>query len=201
MKFTKTLSLVLALLTLCALFCACGKSDVPNGFKSVSPDAAAFVLYVPKSWYDNSACGTASATYSSTDRSNVSMTAMLIDSEYATLEEYLVYADKSLKSAVPGYELIPAEKAESSSAVTSSAVDSSAVELTIKEAASDTKLGGITASSFRYKAAMDGKNYRFLQIVCLRGNNFYVFTYSAEDSVYDSHLDDVNQILGYIRFK
>jgi len=201
MKITKILSLIFAIILCLSLLSSCGETDVPDGYYSVSPEASSFNLYVPKSWYDNSASGTASAYYSSSDKSNVSMVAMIADADYDTLEDYLVFADANLAIALNGYELV-ISSAVDSSAVDSSATDSSAVKSSAIELASrDTKLAGLNAKEFEYKASLNGLTYRFKQIVALRSTTFYVLTYTAQDSVYESHLDEVNEIASYVTFK
>ncbi|GEM_PF-947132 len=207
-KTTKILSIILiAVLALSALS-SCGDSEIPDGYMSVSPSGSSFNLYVPKSWVDNSACGTASAVYSATDKSNVSVTCITADESFTTLEEYLVYADACLRESLPGYAL---KKSTSSSAVASSSIDSSATELTdgtvsssslnVLDVAQKTKLAGLNALRFDYSCTVSGTAYNFRQIVCLHSNLFYVFTYTAEADIFDSHLYEVKEIVSYISFR
>ena len=205
MKNTKKLQLVLvtALCALLLLLSSCGGSDVPDGMKSVSPASVSFELFVPTTWVDNSQSGMASAYFSSDDRANVSMTCIVMDSELSTLEQYAVYADASLKEALPGYALIVGSTAVDSGAIASSGtVSSSAAEEPQYPAGfAACKFCGLKAFSFEYTAKTEGKEYHFRQIVTAKSTSFYVFTYTAEKENYDLHADEVNSIVENVRFK
>ena len=74
---------------LCILLCGCSKSEAPEGYHNAAGDHEAFYFYVPTTWTLNNTGGTASAYYSSSDMSNVSMTCMVIEPETMDdLEEY-----------------------------------------------------------------------------------------------------------------
>ena len=199
MKNTKKLQLVLvtALCALLLLLSSCGGSDVPAGMKSVSPASVSFELFVPTTWVDNSQSGMASAYFSSDDRANVSMTCIVMDSDLSTLEQYAVYADASLKEALPGYALIVSSTAVESGAIASSAAE----EPQYPAGVTACKFCGLNAFSFEYTAKMEGKEYHFCQIVTAKSTSFYVFTYTAEKENYDLHVDEVNSIVENVRFK
>ena len=65
----------------------------------------------------------------------------------------------------------------------------------------ETTLGGLAAKSFEYSAKVDGRDYRFMQIVTLKGYDFFIFTYTAEADRYESHLEEIDEILSYFTFK
>ena len=206
MKLTKLLRrglpLLLALPVLLTAVTSCGDSDVPDGMKSVSPASVSFELFVPTSWADNSQSGTASAFYSATDKSNVSMTCMVMDTDMTTLPEYAVYVDKSLKEALPGYALVVGSDSIAANEVDSGAVASSATEESeLPEGFTATKFCGLNAMQFEYTARMEGKDYRFLQVVTAKGTYFYILTYTAEAENYAGHLEDVELIAENVRFK
>ena len=44
------------------------------------------------------------------------------------------------------------------------------------------------------------KAYKFMQVIAYRNAEVYIFTYTAEDGKFDSHLEDIWAILGYFDF-
>ncbi|MCQ2427175.1 MAG: DUF1795 domain-containing protein [Clostridia bacterium] len=180
-RITKTaLSSVLAalmLLTILSLFAACSDNGVPDGMFAISLSSDPYNLYVPKSWFNNSVSGHTSAYYSNADKSNISMTAMLqdYDNHLETVDDYMKTVDKSLSALLPEYSRTTEFK--------------------------ETTLGGRAAQSFEYTAKIDGKAYRFMQTVTLKGYDFYIFTYTAEAENYELHADDIAKILENISFK
>lgn len=203
-KLTKLLTAALAALLLLTL-ASCGSTDVPDGMKSVSPESVSFNLYVPTAWADNSQSGMASAFYSSSDRSNVSMTCMVMDTDLYTLDQYAVYVDASLKETLPEYTLLVGSDAISSGAVDSAAISSSAAQngekTQLPAGFTACKMCGLDAIRFEYTAKVDGVTYHFRQIVNIKGNNFYIFTYTAEEENFDAHLEEVEAIVAEIKFK
>ena len=72
----------------------------------------------------------------------------------------------------------------------------------------NTLLGGVEARKYTYKATVTGNEYRFMQVACLRRTSallqsysyVYLFTYAAPADVFDSHLDDVGDMLTNFEF-
>ena len=171
----KTISILIAAVFMLLALAGCGNSDVPDGMIRASTEADSFDFFVPKAWTVNNGTGTASAYYSSSDKSNVSFVAILEDTDMADFDGYLDKADKSFSSVLTGYSGISEKK--------------------------NVKLCGADAISFEYSATSDGTEYRFLQAVTFKGHSFYVFTYTAKADVFESHLDDVATIMENVRFK
>ena len=157
------------------LAAGCGSSDVPDGMIRASVEADSFDFFVPNGWTVNNGTGTASAFYSTSDKSNVSFIAMVAGSDMSDFDEYIEKADASFASTLSGYSGISERK-----------------EIT---------MCGQSAVSFEYRATADGNEYRFLQVVTFRGLNFYVFTYTALAEKYEDHLGDVEKIIENVRFK
>ncbi len=174
-KTVRYLTILLALAAVLLSFSGCGDSDVPDGMIRASVEADSFDFFVPKGWTVNTGTGTASAYYSSSDRSNVSFVAMVVDADMSDFDEYVEKADQSFKSTLPGYSGIKERK--------------------------DTTMCGSPAVSFEYSATVDGVEWRFMQTVTARGHSFYILTYTAEADKYESHLDSVRQITENVRFK
>lgn len=165
--------LLCAVMMLCAV--SCSGSDVPDGMRLASSENEAFYLYVPEGWTVNTSGGTASAYYTSADRSNVSMTCMLQDDGLTTLEEYETFCREQFTSSLPGY----AADGESSSV----------------------KLGGQDAVSFEYTATVGKINYKYRQVVTLYKDIFYILTFTSTAENYKSHVEDVAEIVASVVFK
>lgn len=170
----KITAVIFAILMLAGLF-SCSDSRVPDGYQLASSDNEAFYLYVPQGWTSNVSGGTASAFYTSSDTSNVSMTSIMNEEGFRTLDDYAAAVEKSLGEILPSYE---------------KAADFS-----------DTTLAGQAARSFDYTCTLGGVNYRYRQIFCTYKGYFYVFTYTAKAENFERHLDDVEGILGVLQFK
>ncbi len=222
-RFVAILSLIAAL-TL--IFVGCSDDSAPEGFKNVANENDAFFLYVPTTWVSNTAGGTASAYYSSSDTSNVSMTCMLMSSELMSLDDYSTKSVESLSAVLPNFTLVekteissesttatdsttsspdgtasPASESESTTTAdetTSAPSDDTSAEETIK---TTEKLGGYDAIRFEYTATLEGKTYHYLQVVAVKSDMFYLLTYTALEENFANHLPEVNAIIGYVTFK
>lgn len=174
--------MIAVLLCVCSLICFAGcSSEIPKNMTSAASENEAFNFYVPKSWAVNTSGGTASAFFSATDRSNVSMTCMLAEEGFSTLKDYTDKAIASYREILPEFDGV--------------------VMLPGEEGHSGVKLGGEEAAWMTYTAVLDGVHYKYMQLVCLHGGMFYVFTYTSTVENYDSHADELDQILTYISFK
>lgn len=169
----KIFALILTVLTLLALV-SCG-NGVPDGMTPASGENDPFLFYVPKSWSPNQSGGIASAIFSSSDRSNVSVTAVMMEENFSTLDDYIAAFPEKLKSVLPDIE--------------------------ITTGITDTTLGGIEARQFDYSGTIDGTNYMYRQVVCARSGYFYVFTYTSTAENFESHLTDTEYMLKEFSFK
>ncbi len=154
---------------------ACGDKTIPDGMQVASGQNDAFNLYVPKGWSVNTSGGTASAFYTSSDRSNVSMTSIMTEGGFQTLDDYQNAVETSLAGVLPSYEKTS--------------------DFT------DTELAGKSARTFDYTCVLDGVNYKYRQVFCLYSGYFYVFTYTSTVENFDLHLEDISKILTEVTFK
>ena len=183
----KTLiSITCLLFSLLFILSGCSKDSAPEGYKNIANDNDSFYLYVPTAWVSNTSGGTASAYYSSDDFSNVSFTCMIIEpGEMDTLETYKEVALKEFAAVLPAFKEVASEPKLDENGVK---IDPPAIE--DKE-----------TLVFEYECTLGEDNYKYLQAVAMKDDFFYVFTYTALADNYDKHLDDVNQIIEYIKFK
>lgn len=174
-KTVRAAAALLVALASLAAFAGCKDDGIPRNMTSAAADSEPFYFYVPKSWVVNTSGGTASAYYSAADRSNVSLTAMVMDTGLDTLDLYMENVDKTLAGALPAYSKLTEP--------------------------ADTVLGGLAAKTYDYRAELDGTVYKFRQTVTVKGYDFFIFTYTSTEEEFDSHLEDVESILTYISFK
>ena len=172
MKFKKIIILALVVCTVISLAACSSKSEAPDGMKNVAREENPFNLYVPQSWMTNSG-DVVGAYYSIYDKSNI--TIMPYGGDFASTDEY--WEDFKTRCA--------AEFAEFE---------------VIKEKENKV-VAQRNAHQFVYKLKVDGTAYQCQQTVLSYGNLLYVITYTATADVYESHLADIENMLGVFEFK
>lgn len=172
---------------------ACNKQDedVPEGMRDATHAGDAFRLYVPLSWYVNTAQGISSAYYNANEQSTVSVVGYDVPEDAALLEKQgeerlLWFFDTQI-----GPEL--------------DAIADGTVEKIAEDSVS-TMLGDAAAYQLHHKLALDGKVLHFLHVIAERDGSFYVFSFTALESQYnalyanDKSESDVARILSEFRF-
>ena len=61
--------------------------------------------------------------------------------------------------------------------------------------------GGKAAFKYVFSAEIDTVSYKFMQIITVHNNMFYVFTYTSTAESYDSHLEDVEKTISEFVFR
>ena len=145
----------------------------PEGMKIASPDGIEYVFYVPKTWVTDTSDKLSDAYFPESERSNVTATAFAPDGAM-TVKQYFEACQEIYKRDISGYEFI----SEASRTV-----------------------DGKEATSFTYKAAYGETTYRIMQTVVYYNDMFYSITYTAIDSVFDSHMSDVESMLNSFNFR
>ncbi len=180
----KLIAIICLLSALTLAFSGCSGNDAPDGFKSVSSDSDSFKFYVPNAWTSNNSGGTASAYYSTSDYSNMSFTCMVIDpEEMDDLTEYYNISVAEFEKVLPEFELIESTPAEG------------------EETEEPIKIAGLETIIFEYKCKVGDDIYRYKQAVTMKDDFYYIFTYTALESNYDLHLEDVDATIANIKFK
>jgi len=171
---TKRLFLLLLALTL-TLLCACSKQDpsAPAGMKALESEMDLdYILYVPEDWIQDKDTGIVSAFRGMGDTSNVSMTAATLsrDDFGLTAEAY--------------FERYKAD------------FEKTFADMTLDEGSPENMLlGGVAAMKVSFKAAVTDIPYHFMQVICIHNGTVYTFTYTAHESLYSQHLEDVDMML------
>lgn len=170
--------------------------EVPEGMQIASASGADFRLYVPTTWVVNVAYGVSGAYRDLTRQSTVSMTKYPITEAWSTALEALTA--ESTENEGNGISAIAPRlrwffENECLRPVRETALDH-AVTLDEPNCGTDI-LDQTEAGRWCYSALVNGKTYRYQQLVTEREGAFYVFTFTAESEMYEQYLGDVEKML------
>lgn len=214
----KTFAVSLLLAAALALTgCGDKSSDawVPAGMQLASTDAVDYKLYVPSHWTVDVSTGIVSAYVSSTDRSNITMTAFNLEGEDITLtpQEYWTRYEQQLLDTFPDLTYLdPSEintSEETTSAPSETTAEDSESEPITDASQLDRKNNPVTtllgdnqsAAKYYYTATVTGTLCQYMQVVCIRGGIAYLFTYASVPDNFADHMEEVDNILSYFSFK
>lgn len=171
----KIIALISALI-LTLSFASCEKNDssAPAGWITAADEKADFYFYVPDEWTVDYTTAAAGAYYSSDDPSSVSVLAWELEYTDTTVDEWWELNEGEISYAFQNVELVSEE---------------------------NTTVDGIYAKSYTYTASLSDFNYKIMQTVIIRNATVYLFTYTSTPENYDSHLEDVNSMLDYLKLK
>ena len=183
----RLLCTLLALCLLCGGLVACSKgSEIPKGYQNATCEGALFRLYIPTHWTVSTESGVSGGYYSLLEGTAVSMTQVNFDlpedigtEEHAALMLFVAAHVEEI-SALKGYT---PEKGFSNGNAPNANVS-----------------GVYAAKDITYSAVMGEDTYRYRQVLCKVGGNFFLFTYSAKADSFDQWLDTVDEILENIVF-
>ncbi len=173
-KFALIIASAVAAVTLAS--CGSGQTNTaPMGFIEISDEALTYDLFVPDEWTPDLSTGVTAAYYNGRDPSNISMTAFELDRSITSLDDYWKLYEEDFVKHFPELEYI--------------------------ENGTDIKLDGSPAKQYIYTVNMGEDSYKLMQIVSIRNNQVYIFTYTALETAYDTHIEDVLAMLEYFCFK
>ncbi|NLW74046.1 MAG: DUF1795 domain-containing protein [Clostridiales bacterium] len=163
-------------LVLCLALAACSGDnvEVPKGYKLVSGDDVPYRFYAPTQWSVGTGTGNPMAYYSIDDRSMVIITTYVPEEGLDTIAGFWDYTEQKYKDIYGDYEFI--EKSE-------------------------TTLGGRDALRCVFTATIGEGHYKVMQVITTYKNYFYVLTYTSLPENFDSHLDEVNGMIGVFEFR
>nr|MBQ4317973.1 hypothetical protein [Clostridia bacterium] len=175
-KFRRLTALILAFVMLSLPLASCQKQEdsAPNGMKQLSNELVDYNLYVPSGWVEDVSTRFVSAYVSDIDRTNISMEAFELEA-----------SDTTLASFWEGYK---------------SDFEATFSEMEYAVEGETMLLGGVPANRYVYTATVTGVQYKFMQVVAIKGLTVYIFTYTAKPDKYDEHLQAVDAILEYFTF-
>lgn len=177
----KKFNAVLILLALMLSLIACSNSgvEVPEGMQLVSSDDVAYHLFVPGGWIPSESNGICGAYYSSSDKSSITMSSFYPEGDMFSINDYWQTCEASYTETYKNFVL----------------------EEKPKDNASNAMLGEKAAFKYVFTADIDGKSYKFIQIVTVHDNMFYTLTYTSSAENYASHLEDVEKTISEFKFK
>lgn len=162
-------------------FTACTKETMgghPVGKLELKNDAVNYKFYYPDTWQTQMNNGMVCLYVSANDPSNVSVTQFGLGEQFSTLDEYI--------SQLPGNFM------QQWNAVFGN---------TDFGTPSDIKLGGADAKQYIYEVTIDGIDYKYMQVFALYNQSVYTLTYAARTQLFDTHLQNVNEIIESFEFK
>lgn len=207
----KCLSIVLVVVFCLGVLSSCSSADdyVPEGFKRISDDNADYRLYIPENWIADVSTGVTTAYVSDTDRSNISFIGFELDDAIINV----VVPDGSTDGGSGEADAESSSSNEENTDVPEiSTIDeyweyySSEFEMTFSDmeysvSGEGTLISGNAAKKYVYTATVTGQKYKFMQVVTIKDGAVYIFTYTARENLFDEHIEDVNDIVGYIELK
>lgn len=164
-------------LLICLMAAACAKKadpDVPEGMKQASSEIAGYKLYVPEDWVVDMSTGVTSAYVSVSDASNVSVIVASLKDPNITPAQYWESYKTQYTETFPDLEELDT---------------------------ANVLLGGKHAEAHTFTASMMETKYKFKQVVAIFENNAYLFTYTAKEELFDTHLEEVNKMIEHFRFE
>ncbi len=175
-RLLKTGVCLLLAVTLCFPLFSCAKrekEEVPAGMQAANVEGDLFRLYVPTTWKLNNGTGVAGAYYTSAKTSGVTVRRIRSDAE--TLDAF--------------YESCMAEHRATYG------------ERLRLDATDVTTLGGEDAKVWTFTAwTEEDVNYKVLQCAAKHDGAYYLLTYAADPSLYETLYADVQKMVKEFRF-
>lgn len=194
MKKTKIILAVVAFVLATVMLSSCGKeiSDVPVGMTEIESEFSDVRLFVPHGWTADISTGFLSAHVQ--DGSNISLQIMSVNGVYSSSEnDYIINVGSATYNGITEYfekEYLPL-------------LNSTFADITLKEQYSQGQTLGSEKRACKYvfSVTVSGQEYEVMQIIAVHGTNIFVFSYTAKTSLYETYLEDVEEITSNIIFK
>ncbi len=146
------------------------KVEAPEGMKLASTNKRPYRFFVPESWTIDTRSSLSAAYFSDGDKSNVSLQAHMSTAQVPNLNTYFENSEIKYKNIYgDNYTLISKNE--------------------------NAKMGNIDAIQLVFTIKSGNQEYRLMQSVCIKGEMYYIFTYTSTPDKFDSHLDDVEKML------
>ena len=178
MKNLITKILLISMLTVfAAILTSCGGKDefaAPAGMVTASDEKADFYLYVPDEWTVDYSTAAAGAYFSADDPSSVSVMAWELEHTDTTVDEWWAVNQEDITMVFDNFTLVSEEN------------------MTIDE---------LYAKRYVYTASLGDFSYKIMQTAFIKDATVYLFTYTSTPENYDTHLEDVYQMLDFLTLK
>ena len=169
--------LVAMLVVFAAVLTSCGEKDeyaAPAGMVTASDEKADFHLYVPEEWTVDYSTAAAGAYCSASDPSSVSVMAWELEHTDTTVDEWW---QTNVSEVGVVFDNINVESEEN---------------ITMSE---------VYGKKYIYTASLGDFNYKIMQAACIKGSTVYLFTYTSVPENYDTHLEEVAEMLQFFVIK
>lgn len=148
--------------------------DTPDGMKLASSNKIEYRFFVPMTWSCDPESGASEATYPESGSSSVTVTSFVPDSSMS-IDDYFLSCEEKYKTELEGYERV----GEST----------------------ERKVDGRAARSYTFKTTAEGREIKIMQTIFIYDSSFYTVTYTALTENFDTHMADVEQMLGAFKFR
>lgn len=180
----RKIALLLTLILLCAAtLTACGgtpQDPAPEGMQLCFAGNG-YTFYAPEGWDVTTSGGVPTASVSAVNGTN--LTCVRIETDKAA-SAYFAEGEDELSARLADYTLLPAEGSDTAT------------------------LGGVSAVRCVYTATVNGKPYKFMQILCQKDGYVYLLTYTGEHtaengktSLFDTHLEEATAAIAAFEFE
>ena len=180
----KLVALFIAIMTFVITLTSCDAGDptIPEGMQKVENEKTSYSLFVPEDWtVDVNEESGVSAAYAS-DKSNISLTIFDWDGTATSLQKYCDYYFTTVTTTFK--------------------------EVSEREMYADNQYFGTIGENgepvlkYVYTIVSDNatttdvvETYKHMQIFAYFKDNMYIFTYTARTELYDSHLEEISDIV------
>ncbi len=184
MNIQKHIAIFFALVFSLVLLASCGAKTedgitVPSGMQAIASEAGDYYLMVPTTWVADTTKGMTSAYAEDAAHSSVTVCANALTSDTPDIASYWDSFAEEFKATFDDITVLDKEPSD----VTFGAD------------------GTLTGKKYRYTATVGDVKYQWMQVLFVREENLFIFTYTSTSEAYESALDDVNEILANLTFR
>ena len=167
----KIKSIAVALIAVLLLAGCNNDPEAPAGMKTASGEGADYTLFVPEDWTVDMTTGATGAYYSNADTSGVLVTSWDLPNTDTTLDEWWETNLDEIKNV---YKDVTVEGSE------------------------NILIDGNHGVKYTWTGTLGDYTYRVLQAATVKNGNVYLFTYTSLPDLYESHMEDVDQMLEFL---
>lgn len=168
----KILALLLAVSALALTGCG-SDSEAPTGYKTASGEAADYTFFVPDEWTVDLSTGATSAYCSTDDPSSVSVMTWELPHTDTTLDEWW---EMNLEDISLVFQNVAIEEPE------------------------NVTVDGVYGKKYTYTADLGEFSYKIQQTAAIKGGSVYLITYTSLADTYDTHLEEVGNMVSFFTF-
>lgn len=165
---------ILIIVMLAALLLAGCRNDpeAPAGMKTASGEGADYTLFVPEDWTVDITTGATGAYYSASDTSGVLVTSWDLPNTDTSLDDWW---ETNLAEIENVYRNVTVEESE------------------------NVLIDGNHGVRYVWTGELGDYTYRVMQAAAVKNGSVYLFTYTSLPDLYESHIEQVDQMLEFLR--